>query len=144
MAVGTVILATAACLLPEDPVLDHLWEGRIVALDGAPTQVQGLAQMVGQGGVTRVWLGVLHLTGADLPTSLAWRLREGRCAASGDPVMNPDALPRVPLSGPRGGGDVEVTFGSRLSVHIPHAVEVFASTEPSGTPIGCANLIRMQ
>jgi hypothetical protein len=133
-----------ACLLPEDPVLDHLWEGRIVANSGVATEIEGLAQLVGQGDVTRVWIGVLYLGGAELPVQLAWRIREGRCAAAGDPVVNPMSLPSIPLSGPRGNGEIEFTFGRRVSVHIPHAVEIFPGSEASGTPIACGNLIRMQ
>jgi hypothetical protein len=144
LTAGLACLATTACLLPEDPVLDHLWEGRIVANSGVPSQIEGLAQLVGQGDVTRVFVGVLYLGGAELPVQLAWRIREGRCAASGDPVVNPTSLPPIPLTGPRGHGELEFTFGRRLSVHLPYAAEIFSASEPSGSPIACGNLIRMQ
>ena len=117
-----------------------IWQGSLQPAPEAPTLVLGTMSMVAEENVTLVGVGV-H--GGEAGLRLGWRVREGSCAAPGDPLASSStAFPEFVLN-ESGEGESQTALLGRAQDAPTYAGQLFAAGGASGGQLlACANLTR--
>lgn len=141
--VTVAMVALAGCLdsVQVDPAI--MWEGVLVQQTESLLLVEGQAAMVANVADTHVGVGLTSVVAevGDLPDSLNWWLRSGRCGGSGTPLVEPDLFPTVDLQEGQG-GSAEWVLQSRLSPRGTYAVEVWSGDSGQSEVLACADMER--
>jgi hypothetical protein len=135
---GAVLLGglTACDLSPAEPDPPVLVTGTFVPVDPERT-LSGSVAAVTQFGNTDISVGV---QGMEPEETLAWHLREGTCAGSGDIFGSPGAYPPL-VADDEGSAEGGVGFSLRLRPGRSYSAEIVSEVGVTGPgAIACADM----
>jgi hypothetical protein len=138
-ALALLLLGTAGCVDPADPLPVVVWEADLVP-DGDASSVflTGQAAMVANQIDSQLGIGVSLL---EAGISAGWRIRQGSCGAPGQPVAADNVFPPlVPNS--EGDATADIRIFQRVPPERSYMAEVFLVDAGTEDRLACGEMIR--